>query len=113
MPTKTRRSSRPVGGSKNGAEPDDAAQTKTYSHPTETAPLRPDIGTQAQFRKRKAPTRYSYDSSLSPALDWDGQNPAREAGERLIREILEAETLEGARDAARQLQQISEPFLNW
>ncbi|MBV8809805.1 MAG: site-specific DNA-methyltransferase, partial [Acidobacteriaceae bacterium] len=113
MPTKTKRPSRAVDGSKNGAQLDEAAQTKTYSHPTQTAPLRPDIGTQAQFRKFKPPTRYSYDSSISPALDWDGQNPARESGERLIREILEAKTLEGARDAARHLQQISKPFLNW
>jgi adenine-specific DNA-methyltransferase len=75
--------------------------------------LRPDIGTQAQFRKRKEPARYCYDSSLSPSLDWDGQNVAREQGERLIREIMEAGTLDSARDAARQLQQISRPFLNW
>jgi hypothetical protein len=44
--------------------------------------MRPDVGTQAQFRKRKPPATYRYDSSLSPALDWDGQNPAREQGER-------------------------------
>jgi adenine-specific DNA-methyltransferase len=86
---------------------------KNYSYPTETAPLRPDIGTQAQFRKRNPPAGYQYDSSFSPALDWDGQNPAREEGERLIREILEAPSLEAAREAARQLQRMSKPFLNW
>ena len=40
--------------------------------------MRPDVGTQAQFRKKQAPRAYRYDSSLSPALEWDGQNPARE-----------------------------------
>jgi hypothetical protein len=39
----------------------------------------------------------------NPENDWDGQNSARERGEGLICEILEAETLESARDAARQL----------
>jgi adenine-specific DNA-methyltransferase len=43
--------------------------------------LRPDIGTQASFRKKKLPRSYRYDSSLSPALAWDGQNTARELGE--------------------------------
>jgi adenine-specific DNA-methyltransferase len=113
VPTKSKRVSGPAAGSKNSGQANSAGQTKTYSYPTETAPLRPDIGTQPQFRKRKQPTKYSYDSSLSPALDWDGQNAARERGERLIREILEAPSLEHARDAARQLQQLSRPFLNW
>ena len=44
--------------------------------------MRPDVGTQAQFKKKKPPVTYRYDSSLSPALDWDGQNSARENGER-------------------------------
>ncbi|MGH9343577.1 MAG: hypothetical protein ACRD19_07445 [Terriglobia bacterium] len=69
--------------------------------------------TQAQFRKRKEPARYCYDSSLSPALDWDGQNYAREQGEALLREILEASSLEAARDAALKLAPLSRPFLNW
>ena len=55
-----------------------------YTHPDETSPMRPDVGTQAQFRKKKPPKTYRYDSSLSPALDWDGQNGARELGEWLI-----------------------------
>ena len=46
--------------------------------------MRPDVGTQAQFRKKKPPVTYRYDSSLSPALDWDGQNSAREKGERQL-----------------------------
>jgi adenine-specific DNA-methyltransferase len=96
-----------------GRKADPAAQTRTYSHSTETAPQRPDVGTQAQFRKRKSPARYSYDSSLSPSLDGDGQNSAREQGEALLREIMEASSLEAARDAARKLARLSQPFLNW
>jgi hypothetical protein len=46
--------------------------------------MRPDVGTQAQFKKKKPPVTYRYDSSLSPALDWDGQNPAREKGEEKL-----------------------------
>jgi adenine-specific DNA-methyltransferase len=99
--------------SHNGDLPNAGSAAKSYQHPDQTAPQRPDIGTQAQFRKRKEPTRYSYDSSLSPGLDWDGQNAAREQGERLIREILDAPSLEAARDAARKLARLSKPFLNW
>ena len=40
-----------------------------YSHPGQTSPMRPEIGTQTQFRKKKPPQTYRYDSSLSPALD--------------------------------------------
>ena len=46
-----------------------------------SSPSRPEVGTQAQFQK-KPPQTYRYVSSLSPALDWDGQNAARERGER-------------------------------
>ena len=63
---------------------------KPYRHPESDSPMRPDVGTQAQFRKKKEPKTYRYDSSLSPALDWDGQNAARERGETLIGEILDA-----------------------
>jgi adenine-specific DNA-methyltransferase len=51
--------------------------------------MRPEVGTQAQFKKKKPPQTYRFDSSLSPVLEWDGQNPAREAGEALISEISE------------------------
>ena len=58
----------------------------TYRHPEATNLLRPDVGTQPYFpkSKRKPPTRYRYDSSLSPELAWDGGNAARELGEWLI-----------------------------
>lgn len=86
---------------------------KNYSHPESDSPMRPDVGTQAQCRKKKPPVTYKYDSSLSPSLDWDGQNSAREKGEALLREVLEAQTLEDAKTAAEQLKSLSKPFLNW
>ena len=54
-------------------------KAEIYKHPEADSPMRPDVGTQAQFRKKKPPATYRYDSSLSPALDWDGGNVAREA----------------------------------
>src|SRR5690349_14681952 len=47
--------------------------TDEYRHRDRTVALRPDVGTQAQFRKKKDPATYRYDSSLSPALDWSGK----------------------------------------
>jgi adenine-specific DNA-methyltransferase len=106
-----------------------AKQAEAYRH-EEEALLRPEVGTQAQFRKRKQPKTYRYDSSLSPALDWDGQNWARELGEWLIAQIEEASALDpphvfpeprryghvevrGLHDAVRELKALSRPFLNW
>jgi adenine-specific DNA-methyltransferase len=57
---------------------------EAYTHKEAKTLLRPDVGTQAQFRKKKPPKTYRYDSSLSPALDWDGGNAARELGEWLV-----------------------------
>jgi adenine-specific DNA-methyltransferase len=75
--------------------------------------MRPDVGTQAQFKKKKAPVTYRYASSLSPALDWDGQNSAREQGEAALRRIVNANSLEEAKRAAEELKALSKPFLNW
>ncbi len=114
---------------------------ETYRHPEAESPLRPEVGTQAQFRKKKPPVTYRYDSSLAPELNWDGQNPARESGEALIREIIERiqeaaaaarkngeeETEESlrahlaeaqsalarAREPAERLKALSNPFMNW
>ncbi len=86
---------------------------ETYRHPESTNVLRPEIGIQNRFRKKKPPQTYQYDSSLSPALDWDGQNPAREQGEALIQKILEAESLEEAKSVATELKAMSRAFLNW
>ncbi|MBI3005308.1 MAG: site-specific DNA-methyltransferase [Ignavibacteriales bacterium] len=88
-------------------------QTVPYRHPEATSPLRPDVGTQAQFRKKKPPKQYKFDSSLSPELNWDGQNPSREEGEMLIRQILDAKEIGEAKSAAERLKALSKPFLNW
>jgi len=40
-------------------------EAKTYNHAEET-PQRPDIGTEAQFKKKKPPATYRYDSSIAP-----------------------------------------------
>jgi len=88
-------------------------QAHPYRHPEAESPMRPEVGTQAQFKKKLPPKTYRYDSSLSPALDWDGQNSVREQGEALIREILDSCELEKAKVAASKLKAISKPFLNW
>ncbi len=98
------------GGRRRSSKPKEA---EPYRHPTAEAVLRPEIGTQPQFKKKKPPQKYSYDSSLSPALEWDGGNAARERGETLIRQILEAPDLEAARKAAAELARLSRPFLQW
>lgn len=46
-------------------------RTETYRHPTAESLLRPDVGTQAQFRKKKPHANYRYDSSLDPSMSWD------------------------------------------
>ena len=106
-----------------------------YTHPDQTSPMRPDVGTQPQFRKKKAPKTYRYDSSLSPALQWDGQNGTRELGEWLVGLIERGsvkpdETFKQAQeftaadgrvvasvrslaDAIRHLKRLSGPFLDW
>lgn len=115
---------------------------ETYKHPEADLALRPEVGTQAQFRKKKPPVTYRYDSSLSPSLDWDGQNGARELGEWLLARIEEAATLppphvfpepmvfassdklnegkarvevtvRGLKDALQKLRSLGGPFLNW
>src|ERR1700693_2952975 len=87
-------------------------EASTYRHPEADSPLRPHVGPQPQFKKRKPPVTYRYDSSLSPELNWDGQNHARETGEALIRQILEAKSLEDAKHAAERLKAMSGPVLN-
>jgi adenine-specific DNA-methyltransferase len=105
------------------------ARAESYRH-EEEALLRPDVGTQAQFKRRKPPKTYRYDASLSPALDWDGQNSVRELGEWLIAQIEEASRLgpphkfheprsfgdvavTGLHDAVERLKALSRPFLDW
>jgi adenine-specific DNA-methyltransferase len=103
-------------------------EAESYKHPESESLMRPDVGTQAQFT-------YRYDSSLSPELDWDGQNPAREQGETAIEEISRGLTrinadmnagkvkvekdsaalqaLANVQEAAEKLKALSRPFLNW
>lgn len=50
-------------------------QAAAYDHPTAEALLRPDVGTQAQFRKKKPPVTYRYDSSLGSGLNGHGRSP--------------------------------------
>ncbi len=107
-------------------------QAESYRHVTAESPSRPDVGTQPQFRKKKPPATYRYDSSLSPALDWDGQNPAGEQAEAAISDILNIDSgaldkaatlgeaqaaaraaIVGAKDAAARLRRLGRPFLNW
>lgn len=88
-------------------------QTAPYKHPEAKSLMRPEVGTQAQFKKKKSPKTYRYDSSLSPALDWDAKNPAREQGEKLIGQVLDAKNLEEAKAAASKLKSLSKPFLTW
>ncbi len=105
---------------------------KSYKHPESESPMRPEVGTQAQFKKKLPPKKYRYDDSLSPVLEWDGQNaPARERGEARIaaaeKELGEArkklngkpetkeaaEHVAAAQRAVSELKAMSRPFLNW
>src|ERR1041384_3032311 len=107
-----------------------ADKVASYGHPESTALLRPEIGAQTHFKKKKPPQNYRYDDSLSPALEWDGQNPARELGEWLLARIEEASHLPeprqfgqpkqfgdvkvfGLTDAVKALRALGKPFLNW
>ena len=104
---------------------------KSYKHPESESPMRPEVGTQAEFKKKLPPKKYRYDDSLSPVLEWDGQNPARERGEARIAKA-EAELAEArkklngkpetkdcaahvvaAQKAVGELKAMSRPFLNW
>jgi len=112
---------------KRPKKPKDAPPAEIYEHKDATVALRPDVGTQAQFKKQKPSQRYRYDSSLAPALEWDGQNCAREKGEALLAEILaQSDKLKTAKsneerdaataalqEAARGLKALGKPFLNW
>jgi adenine-specific DNA-methyltransferase len=104
---------------------------KSYKHPESESPMRPEVGTQFEFKKKLPPKKYRYDDSLSPVLEWDGQNAARERGEARIAKA-EAELSEArkklngkpetkdaaahviaAQKAVRELKTMSKPFLNW
>jgi len=64
-----------------------SASTKpaeSYKHSEATSPMRPEVGTQTRFKKKLPPAKFRYDDSLAPAMEWDGQNPARDKGEWLL-----------------------------
>jgi len=104
---------------------------KSYKHPESESPMRPEVGTQSEFKKKLPPKKYRYDDSLSPVLEWDGQNATRERGEARIAkaetELSEArkklngkpETkdaaahVKAAEKAVSELKAMSKPFLNW
>jgi adenine-specific DNA-methyltransferase len=87
--------------------------SKDYKHPESTSPMRPDVGVQSHYKNRYQAKTFRYDSTLSPTMQWDGQNPAREQAEALIRRTLDAVTLEDAKTAASELARLTKPFLNW
>ncbi len=111
-------------------------RVETFRHPKAKLILRPEVGVQAQFKKKKPAKDYRFDSSLAPDLNWDGQNPAREYGQWLLTVIEKAAALPpphqfhdplefkdasgriharvlGLHDAIDQLKRLEKPFLNW
>ena len=110
-------------------------EAKGYTHQTIEATARPEVGTAPRFRDKRPPKTYRYDSSLSPALDWD-TNPAREIAAFLLRCMEEASALppphalprprvltgtDGStlvqvgdlQDAIEQFKRLQRPHLNW
>lgn len=93
--------------------------------------LRPDVGVEAQFARKKPPRTYRYDSSLAPELCWD-ESADRALAEWLLRIIAEAaekgegevfaepqvwqgteECFTSLSQCAARLRSLTEPFLNW
>ena len=133
----TRRSPRAAPrGTKRAGAADEVMRAENYRHPEVAAAQPPDVGTQPHFRAKKPPRTWRYDSSLSPALDYDGQNAAREHGEWLLAMIEKASALPSPHrfstpevrtgadgrpvatvvslaDAVEQTRRLSQPFLNW
>ncbi|MGH7102094.1 MAG: DNA methyltransferase, partial [Acetobacteraceae bacterium] len=108
---------------------------QNYIHATADAAARPPIGVAPRFPARKPAGKYRYDSSLSPALEWDG-NPAREIASFLLQAIEDAAalpaphrfpehrvlkgadgaplfTVAGLQDALAALKRMQKPFLDW
>ncbi len=121
-----------AGGSRSRKRGALHGMAEAYRHRSADAPLRPEVGTQSQFRKSRPPVTYRYEPSLSPVLEWDGGNPARELGEWLIGLIREARQLDppfafsepkvlgdgryvvrDLREALDLLAGLGRPFLNW
>ncbi len=90
-----------------------------YRHAQESV-QRPDAGVDAQFKNRKPPKVYRYDSSLAPELSWD------ESAERAFAEWLLALVAHAAEkgepkafatpqisQCVARLRSLTKPFLNW
>lgn len=95
-------------------QPRSSAQPRpaeTYRH-DETALMRPDIGVQSQFRKRRQPKTYRFDSSLDPELHWNDAPVDQEVAD-LWDAAINATTLEEAKAALQQLNHIARPSLRW
>jgi adenine-specific DNA-methyltransferase len=122
-------------GRQAGASGADTAQARGYVHADKDMAARPEVGAAPRFRAKQAPASYRYDSSLSPALEWDS-NPAREVASFLLACIEEAARLDppqifpkrralrgadgkvlldvaGLQDALAALKRMQAPFLNW
>jgi adenine-specific DNA-methyltransferase len=124
MPARKRSSSKAPRRSRSaGVQAGSPDRARPYTHPDAEQVSRPEVGTQERFRDKKPPRTYRYDSSLAPELQWDGGNAKiRERAEELLRIVETAvtkaaegdrEAAEIAREAARELRGLQEPFLNW
>lgn len=85
---------------------------EAYTHYEAEALARPEVGIQAQFRKKKPARKYRFDPSLDPELAWN-EAPVDKEVERLWDQAMKAQTLEEAHAALRQLNQIAAPSLRW
>lgn len=112
---------------------DPASAVKDYRH-KQDATARPEAGAAPRFRAKRESVTYRYDSSLSPALDWD-TSPARDIAAWLLAAIEEAAALPGQtfpevrelrgadgavllrvaglQDALAALKRMQAPFLDW
>ena len=136
MPPKKKGSPKTAGPKRSGRNLEQTVQTDAYEHPEATAVQRPEAGQQTQFRKKRPAQTYRYDSSLSPALDWDGENAGREQGETVLARMNaaleevnsrvgalnntpaeEKQALQRAagliREDIEKLVSLGRPFLNW
>jgi adenine-specific DNA-methyltransferase len=58
---------------KKAASSKASPDAKIYEHTDAKALVRPEIGLQSQFKKKKPPASYQYDPSLDPQLQWSGK----------------------------------------
>ena len=120
---------------KSGLRIEPGGRAAGYFHKDKSLKGRPEVGAAPRFRAKHPPASYRYDSSLSPALEWDS-NPAREVASFLMACIEQAAALPaphlfeqrrvlggadgapllevaGLQDALAGLKKLQRPFLNW